>query len=902
MNFERTVERLERKLKQIQSLTSHICVSLDPEGRIIFANQQFLNLTGWKPEDILGQGWFDIIVAPAMRKHVRETFFRFMEHDTEADQFTCKNDIVSRHGTIHTVAWTNILSRSEQRRIVDVTSLGVVISERERHTDALRMSEERLQLAQKATNAVIWDLDIANGRQVWSETGKVQFGWPESTDLREFLAWWGDRLHPDDRTRVKNSFDAFLNNPSHAFWQDEYRFLKADGTYASIMDQGYALRDEHGCPLRVIGAMQDITQHVRLEEKVRLQAMVLDQIQECVTVTDLTGGILYCNDAQAKAPVSSEDDCYVLGVSALDENSNHKRTRSQILERTLHDGQWQGEIIRRTPDGHEIILDCRMCVIRDATGEAVALCETTSDVTERKRTSEALRHESLRRKTLMQKSNDGIAIFDHEHRIIEANERFAEMLGYPIQELVGMHTWDFEAEITKEQILALPLVLMNNNVIETRHRRKDGSVYHAEVSASAVSLCGEYVIFTISRDITARKQTERELMEARRRAEAASRIKSEFLANMSHEIRTPLNGILGMLQLLQTTPLSGEQTKITSLAIQSNIRLTRLLSDILDLSQVEAGMVAIQSEPFSLRETLSMVLELFGPAAALQDDVKLLQDFDPNLPESVIGDSLRLSQVLTNLLGNAFKFTSKGFVKVEAHVLPPLKPGHARLYFSVADTGCGIPADVLKNLFEPFTQGVQGYTRSFQGAGLGLAICKKLIHLLGGKISVETEVDVGTAFHFCLSFPLEQTVQVQKVLPQSATKLASGRVLLAEDDPVNRFAVSSLLAKAGYQVASTENGQEALALYEKEHFDVIIMDIQMPVMDGVEATRLIRAKETERGAEHTPIIALTSYARKEDGEAFLAAGMDAHMAKPAEMNELRRVIDEVRRVNCAFFE
>jgi PAS domain S-box-containing protein len=887
-------ERLERKIKRIQSLNSQICVSLDSEGKIIFANQHLLELTGWEANKILGQDWFEIIVAPAMRDDVRATFRRCMAHDFDSDHFTCKNDIVSRDGTTHTVAWTNILSRCAQGRIVDVTSLGVKITERHRHNNALRMSEERLRLAQKATNAVIWDLDIVNGRQTWSEAGKVQFGCPETNDLSVFMAWWGACLHPDDRERVKNSFDTFANDPILCNWQEEYRFLKVDGTYAIIMDQGYALRDEHGKPLRIIGAMQDITQSVRLEEKVRLQAMVLEQIQECVTVTNLAGGILYVNDAQAKAIDCSRDASYVQGTSGSGESPDNNEARHQILEKTLCDGQWLGEIVRRTHDGCEVIMDCRMCVIRDATGEPIALCETASDITERKRTSEALRHESLRRKTLMQKSNDGIAIFDHEHRIIEANERFAEMLGYPLQEVVGLHTWDFEAELSKEQILGLPLTLMNNNVVETRHRRKDGRIYHAEVSASTVILWGEPVIFTISRDITARKQTEKELIDARQRAEEASRIKSEFLANMSHEIRTPLNGILGMLQLLQTTSLDGEQTKITSLAIQSNIRLTRLLSDILDLSRVEAGMIAMQQEPFSLRDTLSQVIELFQPAATLQDHVELLHHFDPKLPEAVIGDSLRLSQVLTNLLGNAFKFTHKGFIKVEAHVLPPLKPGHARLYFCVIDTGCGIPAGILKTLFEPFTQGVQGYTRNFQGAGLGLAICKKLICLMGGTISVETDVDAGTAFHFSVSFPLEPAAKIQEVSPQPTVEVASGKVLLAEDDPVNRFAVSCLLSKAGYEVATAENGKEALALYEKENFDVIIMDIQMPVMDGVEASRFIRAREKVRGSRRTPIIALTSYAMKEDREVSLAAGMDAHMAKPAGMNELQRVMDEVR--------
>lgn len=764
-------------------------------------------------------------------------------------------------------------------------------------TEGSRMSEERLQLAHKATNAVIWDLDMLNERQTWSGPGKAQFGWPEPDNLPEFLSWWLGQLHPNDRDRVRRSFEDYVNEPLHSHWKEEYQFRKSDGTYAHIIDQRYATRDEHGKPLRIIGAMQDITEHVKLEEKARLQAMALDQIQESVTVTDLDGRILYINVAQTKDLNSSEECFYIQGSSALGKKLENKMTRRQVFEITMREGQWHGEVFRRNSSGNEIVTECRMNIICDAPGKPVAFCETNSDITERIRMYDALHHEAQRRKTLMQKSSDGIAIFDHEHRVIEVNDRFASMLGYSPHEIIGMHSWDFDAVLTKDQILALPIIPMNNNIIETKHRRKDGSIFPVEVSASETSLWDESFIFTISRDITAHKKAESDLVEARYKAESSSRAKSEFLANMSHEIRTPLNGILGMLQLLQTTPLNEEQSKATALAIQASARLTRLLSDILDLSRVESGMIIIVNELFSLRDTLTSVIELFRPAASLQNDVELVLDIDPHLPEFVVGDALRLSQVFTNLLGNALKFTAKGFIKVEAHVLSPIEPGHARLYFSVADTGHGIQADVLRNLFVPFTQGVHGYKRSFQGAGLGLAICKKLIHLMKGTISVETEEGVGTAFHFSISFPLHGAGQIQTCLPQPLAETACGRVLLVEDDHVNCFAVSRLLAKEGYEVSTADNGQEALALYENEIFDFIIMDIQMPVMDGVEVTRVIRAREERDGKRRTPIIALTSYAMKEDLEAFLAAGMDAYMTKPADINELRRVMSETRSVN-----
>ena len=614
-----------------------------------------------------------------------------------------------------------------------------------------RVSEERLQLAHKAINAVIWDLDILNERQTWSESGKIQFGWPDSDNLHEFLSWWQERMHSDDRDRVQRSFEEYINDPSRYQWKEEYRFQKTDGTYAHIIDQGYALRDVNGKSLRIIGAMQDITEHVRLEENVRLQAMVLDQIQECVIVTDLTGGILYFNDAQAKDFECSFEGIYLQGTPVMEKKLENNMTRSQVLEKTMLDGQWQGEVLRRTSSGSEVVMECRMSVICDASGKRIAICETTSDITERIRTYEALHYEAQRRKILMQKSSDGIAIFDHAHRVIEANERFASMLGYSPQEVVGMHTWDFEALFSKDQILALPLTSMNNNVIETKHRRKDGSIYPVEVSASAVSLIDGQYIFTISRDISVQKNAEIDLINALCKAEQSDNAKSLFLENMSHELRTPLNGILGMLQILIKTSLDSNQNELVGITIESALRLNRLLNDLIEIARIEAGMWSIKYEIFSLYDALDNVKMLYS-LAAKDKNIDLKINIDQDIPIFLIGDQARLQQILANLVGNAIKFTHSGCVILEAYSLSPLKEHQARLLFSISDTGIGMSEDKLDILFKPFSQIEDGYARNYQGAGLGLSICQRLISIMGGNISIISEAEKGTTVYFSLSF------------------------------------------------------------------------------------------------------------------------------------------------------
>jgi signal transduction histidine kinase len=386
------------------------------------------------------------------------------------------------------------------------------------------------------------------------------------------------------------------------------------------------------------------------------------------------------------------------------------------------------------------------------------------------------------------------------------------------------------------------------------------------------------------------RESEAKEKEARLAAEASNRAKSEFLANMSHEIRTPLNGILGMLQLLGATPLGMEQREYVQAAVKSSKRLTRLLSDILDLSRVEAGKLVLEKSEFSLKSQEESVLELFTEAAN-EKGLELDVLFAPRLPAAVIGDDARLRQILFNLVGNAIKFTRKGYVRVEASPLENSRDHRLRILFTVKDTGVGIPEDRLQDIFEPFVQADGSYTRRFQGAGLGLSIVRKLVRLMDGELALESAEGEGTTVYLSLPFALPgpRHDQAEAAAPGAAPRIKRPlRVLFAEDEEVNLMAGKRMLEKSGYAVTTATNGHEVLKLLAERDFDLIIMDVQMPGLDGVEATKRIRAC----GAAYAniPIIAMTAYAMTGDKEKILAAGMDDYLAKPVDLAGLNDVI------------
>jgi PAS domain S-box-containing protein len=402
-------------------------------------------------------------------------------------------------------------------------------------------------------------------------------------------------------------------------------------------------------------------------------------------------------------------------------------------------------------------------------------------------------------------------------------------------------------------------------------------------------------MYGAAQDITIQKEFEDALLKAKIAAEQANLAKSEFLANMSHEIRTPINAIYGFSQILKdelSNATNQEHSEFANYIIEASDRLLFLINDILDISKVEAGKIEISNQIFDF-DMLLLEIQNNITITAAQKDLAFHIIASSNLPKQVIGDKYRIEQVIKNLLNNAIKFTESG--KIELFVQMKSKN---ELLFKVVDTGIGIPENKLEGLFDKFYQVDSSYTKKYAGAGLGLAISKKLVTLMGGKIEVQSEIGKGSSFQFTIKMNHPETdladepnIKLDKkgILKNNNKPL---KILLAEDDPLNSKSIIFHLEKKGYQIIHAVNGYEVLSFLKTEPFDMILMDIQMPEMDGIETTRIIRESESEYFDSNIPIIAFTAYAMQGDKEKFLQTGMDRYVTKPVNIDHLVEIIHQ----------
>ena len=486
-------------------------------------------------------------------------------------------------------------------------------------------------------------------------------------------------------------------------------------------------------------------------------------------------------------------------------------------------------------------------------------------------------------------SIDMLCIAGYDGYFKRLNPAWERTLGYSVEELTASPFIEFVHPDDRAAALEeLQKVATGENVIsfENRYRAKDGS--YRWLLWNATPFAQHQIIYAAARDITERKRAEENIQSLRTEAEAANRAKSEFLARMSHEIRTPLNVVIGMGDVLERTTLNTEQRQYVRVFQRAGSDLLTLINDILDLSKVESGRIVLEEIDFDLSDVLETVMEMMS-VRAKEKGIGLRHEIMPEVPARLMGDPDRLRQVLINLLGNALKFTAQG--QIIARVQSDPEDHHAgRLLFSVSDTGIGIPAEKLDLIFESFTQADASMTRRYGGTGLGLAISKRLVELMGGRIWAENRPGGGTTFHFTARFGLAAPERPARregpaessrgVLPGPVSAL---RILVVDDSEENRFLVAEYLKDLGCHLDFAENGEIAIHKFGSGVYDLVLMDLQMPVMDGYAATRRIRGWEEEQKRPLTPILALSASALEVELQKALEAGCTAYLRKPVRL-------------------
>ncbi|MEI6205748.1 MAG: MASE3 domain-containing protein [Desulfuromonadales bacterium] len=576
----------------------------------------------------------------------------------------------------------------------------------------------------------------------------------------------------------------------------------------------------------------------------------------------------------------------------------HERVHQALVDLISKGSEYKLEYAINPADGSppKVILSIAQ-LEKDIHGNPLKVMGFIQDITERKQAETALQQLSEEQAIILDHAGVGISFVQYRQQKW-ANATFADIFGYKSGEMVNVSTeMCYPSHDAYEQFgrEAYPVLAAGDTFSkELQMLRSDGTLFHARLTGKAVNAADMYAgsIWILS-DETIEHELKDEMYKARDAAESSNRAKSEFLANMSHEIRTPMNGLLGMAQLLEMSELTQEQTGYVAALKTSGRNLLTLINDILDLSKIEAGKMIIEPIEFSLHSCINDVV-LTQRSLIHQKGLKLELKLGSEIPLLLFGDQLRVKQILHNLLSNAIKFTAHGTISISAQVLEKTD-NTVRVQLALSDSGIGISDEARGKIFKPFEQEDGSTTRRYGGTGLGLTITQRLIKLMGGEILVESRQGFGSCFTVTLSFTIVRNACLDETTYQTKTYSWGGnplRVLYVEDDQINILFGTSILKKLGHEVTVAENGRECLDALNRGAFDIILMDVQMPVMNGEEAMKEIRRQEKDT-PHHQPVIALTAHSLRGEKERFMDEGFDGYVSKPLVIDEL---IDEMKRV------
>jgi PAS domain S-box-containing protein len=898
---EKELQSSKTQLWTILQSTADGILAVDNKGKLLHANQQFREL--WRISQNLMECGDEQILLDFV-----------LDQLTNPDVFLRKVQLLNGSDEVDTDILTfkdgRVFERYSSPMITGDAVTGRVwsfrnISEQKRTEEALRESENLYRSILMASPDDITITDMAGHILMYSPVSLTMFrcNQNEEEQLGRLVT---DFIAPEDRQRAV--CNAALRLQGKSLGAQEYRGLRLDGSTFDMEVSTEFIRGSDGQPIKMVYIVRDITERKKLEKE-REEALSLLQ-----KIASRVPGVVYQYrlhpDGRLCMPFASEAIREIYRVSP-----EEVREDASKIVAVVHSDDYEGFVDsiqesaqNLTPWCHEYRVNFDDGTVRWLFGNALPEREADggvlwhgfiTDITDRKRAEEQLSHAISLTNAALESTADGILVVDREGKIARWNQKFVELWRVPVELL------DTE---TKDQVLYYALTLMADpdgfyaNVMDLYEHPEnssedtlllaDGRVFerYSQPLRIGDEIVGRFWSFS---DISERKKSEELLLQAKAAAESANRAKSQFLSNMSHEIRTPMNGVIGMTQLLEMTELSEEQLEYVGDLKLSGTNLLSLINNILDLSKIEADKIEVELAKFSLHQCINDVV-LTQKSAIYGKGILLDVDVAGNVPHVLIGDQLRVKQILLNLLVNAVKFTFKGSITISAQVIERYDTS-VLVQIAVRDTGIGISIDALDNIFMPFIQEDGSITRQFGGTGLGLTISRRLAEFMGGNISVESTPGVGSCFTVTLPFSIAQKPDAAEEAPPKAMIRWDGpplRILFAEDNPINIKFGTSLLKKLGHNVVSVVNGNDCLTALEQDTFDLVLMDIQMPVMNGEEALREIRRQE-KGSVIRQPVIALTAYALRGEKERILKEGFDGYVSKPLELNEL---LYEMKRV------
>lgn len=902
--------------------------TVDAEGRTTFVNHRMAEILKFSsPDELIGHSAFDFVLGED--REMLQAKFRERLGRSGGDRYDVR--LRCKDGSI---VWASVGSSNitdETGTILGCMGLFMDITGRKQAEEALKASEERakeqasrLQAVLDAAPAIIWtafdpDCKIISGNQAAYEFSRVS----KETDMSKTGS------EPEKLEHYRIFKDGFELAPEEMPMQQvaasgqeingcflDFHF--DDGTVRSLLGNIRPILDSRGAPNGAVAAFMDITERKMAEEEMRksrdkLKAL-FDLLPVGISITDENRKIIDANHSLEKIlDISKEglmEGRHIRRKYLRSDGSEMLPKDFPSMKALEEEGVAQNaEIAIIKEDGTKIWTDVRAISLPFSDWRVVVI---TSDATERKEAEKALKESEERYRALVETSPDAIVIHK-EGWFLYANSAALRLYGADtFRQLQERNIFDLIHPDDREEIASRVRQVMKGGrtpLQEARTIRLDGEQIFIEAAGSPIDYQGERVVQVIIRDITERKKGEEELLrsrdeleirvqertaelvKAKEAAEAAAIAKSEFLANMSHELRTPMNAVIGFSSLLLDDNLTPDQRDYIERIRMGGESLLALINDLLDFTKIEKGRVLLEHQPFSLRDCIEESLEQVSIPADSKN-LNLAYKIKYGTPDAIVGDQGRLRQILVNLLDNAVKFTDEGEISVSISSRV-LRENKYHINFEVRDTGIGIPADKIKVLFRPFSQADTSITSRYGGTGLGLAIVKSLVELMDGQTWAESEEGKGSTFHFTIEVDIAKDVPARLSIPlKSIEDLAVQyplRILVAEDNPSNQRVLVEMLKRMGYRADAVADGLEVLESLELRPYDLVLMDVKMPMVDGIRATKEIRQRWPSSGLK---VIAITAYALSGDRERCLEAGMDDYIAKPIQIEELAEILEK----------